>query len=136
MRGKGLLQIPNSNPTKSIYTPRSKCARERFHVTYIYVNIFAAQVAAQATCLAAFTRRYNLPDTYLESWSQARNKAKGNTRNMASNQQLQRSASSMGTREREREKTYFEQQREALIGEIAMVRWASLVHPHPPFLFV
>ncbi|KAI1780891.1 DASH complex subunit Dad1-domain-containing protein [Hypoxylon cercidicola] len=35
---------------------------------------------------------------------------------MASNQQLQRSASSMGTRE----KTYFEQQREALIGEIAM----------------
>ncbi|KAI1372233.1 DASH complex subunit Dad1-domain-containing protein [Hypoxylon crocopeplum] len=34
---------------------------------------------------------------------------------MASNQQ-QRSASSMGTRE----KTYFEQQREALIGEIAM----------------
>lgn len=36
---------------------------------------------------------------------------------MASNQQLQRSASSMGNRE----KTYFEQQREALIGEIAMV---------------
>ncbi|XXG97303.1 elongin C [Hypoxylon texense] len=41
---------------------------------------------------------------------------------MASNQQLQRSASSMGTRDRDRdrEKTYFEQQREALIGEIAM----------------
>ncbi|KAI1389001.1 DASH complex subunit Dad1-domain-containing protein [Hypoxylon trugodes] len=35
---------------------------------------------------------------------------------MASN--LQRSTSSMGTRERE--KSYFEQQREALIGEIAM----------------
>ncbi|KAI0181597.1 DASH complex subunit Dad1-domain-containing protein [Hypoxylon sp. FL1284] len=35
---------------------------------------------------------------------------------MASNQQMQRSASSMGTRE----KTYFEQQREALISEIAM----------------
>ncbi|KAI6092967.1 DASH complex subunit Dad1-domain-containing protein [Hypoxylon rubiginosum] len=39
---------------------------------------------------------------------------------MASNQQFQRSASSMGTREQGREKTYFEQQREALIGEIAM----------------
>ncbi|KAI0096856.1 DASH complex subunit Dad1-domain-containing protein [Hypoxylon sp. NC0597] len=35
---------------------------------------------------------------------------------MSSNQQYQRSTSSMGTRE----KTYFEQQREVLIGEIAM----------------
>ncbi|KAI1411234.1 DASH complex subunit Dad1-domain-containing protein [Hypoxylon sp. FL1857] len=35
---------------------------------------------------------------------------------MSSNQPHQRSMSSMGTRE----KTYFEQQREALIGEIAM----------------
>ncbi|KAI1765208.1 DASH complex subunit Dad1-domain-containing protein [Hypoxylon sp. FL1150] len=39
---------------------------------------------------------------------------------MASNQQFQRSASSMGARDQGREKTYFEQQREALIGEIAM----------------
>ncbi|KAI2463341.1 DASH complex subunit Dad1-domain-containing protein [Annulohypoxylon bovei var. microspora] len=39
---------------------------------------------------------------------------------MSSNQQLQRSMSSMSIRDRDREKTYFEQQREALIGEIAM----------------
>ncbi|KAI2783300.1 DASH complex subunit Dad1-domain-containing protein [Daldinia loculata] len=50
---------------------------------------------------------------------------------MASNQQsLQRSTTPAGTRE----KTYFEQQREALIGEIAMVRILLTHIPHFPLL--
>ncbi|XDG03509.1 hypothetical protein ABKA04_003124 [Annulohypoxylon sp. FPYF3050] len=41
---------------------------------------------------------------------------------MSTNQQLQRSMSALSIRDRDnnREKSYFEQQREALIGEIAM----------------
>lgn len=54
------------------------------------------------------------------------------TDTMSTNQQLQRSMSALSIRDRDsnREKSYFEQQREALIGEIAMVCPAPSIERH------